>query len=406
MRYGYIVDKREERLDEVLAVWFRPPYSYTGEEAAEIQCHGGSLAARRCLELLLDEGARLAEPGEFTKRAFLNGRIGLSQAEAVLGIIRAKSDEALRAAARSLSGGISREAEIIHDALVALLAEVEVGLDFPEEEIPPKSDLDILRDIDSIVSRLEGLASQCRIGFTLNEGVKVALAGRPNVGKSSLLNALSSQERAIVTPIPGTTRDVIEGAIVHKGLPIHLMDMAGLRKPLDELEAMGINKAKRTINGADIVIIVLDANVPFTDDDREIAASIGNTPHIIALNKVDLPAVVGDDDVRALFPNSPTCRTSALLGLGIEKLKDAIFDMTYEDCSIEDGLNASARELFELQSALRAVAEAREIVEAGLGYDLAASALATAIACLRRLLGKSYDDALLEAIFSRFCVGK
>lgn len=406
MKHGYIVDESEERLDEVLAVWFCPPYSYTGEEAAEIQCHGGSLAAKRCLELLLDRGARLAEPGEFTKRAFLSGRIDLSQAEAVLGIIKAKSDEALRAAARSLSGEISREVEIVYDALIALSAEVEVVLDFPEEDVPPKTDLEILQDTASIASKLEALISRCQVGFALREGVRVAIAGRPNVGKSSLLNALSSRERAIVTPIPGTTRDVIEEVIVHKGLPVRLTDMAGLRKPQDELEAIGVDRAKATIDGADILVIVLDASAPLTDDDREIAANTGNAPRIVALNKVDLPLAVAEGDVRALFPNSPICSTSALLGFGIEGLKDAIFNIISKDNSFEAGLNASARELFELQCAARTIAEAQEAIKAGLGQDLAASALATAGACLQRLLGKSYDDALLEAIFSRFCVGK
>jgi tRNA modification GTPase len=182
--------------------------------------------------------------------------------------------------------------------------------------------------------------------------------------------------------------------------------MAGLRKPQDELEAIGVDRAKATIDGADILVIVLDASAPLTDDDREIAANTGNAPRIVALNKVDLPLAVAEGDVRALFPNSPVCRTSALMGLGIEGLKDAIFNIISKDNSFEAGLNASARELFELQCAARTIAEAQEVIKTGLGQDLAASALATAGACLQRLLGKSYDDALLEAIFSRFCVGK
>jgi tRNA modification GTPase len=411
-------DKEGRTIDQVLVVHFAAPKSYTGEDVVEIHTHGGTLVAQICLECLIRGGARLAEPGEFTKRAFLNGRIDLSQAESVLGIIRSRSEEALRAAARTLSGELSAFAGDIREELLTLQSALEVELDFPEEGIPYRNDEDLLDSIATLRLSLEDLLDRCSAGLLLREGIRVALVGRPNVGKSSLLNALLKQARAIVTALPGTTRDVIEEVITYRGIPIRLVDTAGLRIPSDEIEANGIDRTLAELRRADICLWVLDGSVPLDDEDRAYIERLRDKDHIVVLNKSDLNKLdsslprpsAAEEDIRAMSGSSSvfslSLSLSAKTGEGLDLLKDSIVHFASSSGALDAGLNVTARQLTEIRNSLLALTEAETATMEKTGQDVVASLLSTARECLERLLGLTYDDALLESIFSHFCVGK
>lgn len=406
MGLASLVDDSELIIDQVLTVHFSAPKSYTGEDVVEIHTHGGTLVAQICLESLIRRGARLAEPGEFTKRAFLNGRIDLSQSEGVLGIIRSRSTEALRAAARTLSGELSTFAADIREELLMLQSRLEVELDFPEEGAPYVSERELLDSISTLKLSLEDFLDRCSVGLLLREGIRVALTGRPNVGKSSLLNALLKQARAIVTALPGTTRDVIEEAITYRGVPIRLVDTAGLRTPSDEIEANGIERTKAELRRSDICLWVLDGSAALDAEEREYIEHLRTRDHILILNKADLPREVTEDDIHVLAPESPVLSLSAKTGEGMEALKELILAMASGSGALDAGLNVTARQLMEVREALAAIVGAETAVVEKTGQDAVAGQLAAAREGLDRLLGIHYDDALLDSIFSRFCVGK
>lgn len=423
MRVASFVDKDERAIDQVLVVCFAAPKSYTGEDVVEIHTHGGTLVAQLCLERLTREGARLAEPGEFTKRAFLNGRIDLSQAESVLGIVRSRSEEALRAAARTLSGELSAFASTIREGLLTLQGALEVELDFPEG-LSYRDDETVLGSITALRLNLEDLLDRCSAGLLLREGIRVVLTGRPNVGKSSLLNALLKQARAIVTALPGTTRDVIEEVIVYRGVPIRLVDTAGLRTPSDEIEASGIDRTLAEVHRADLCLWVLDGSVPLDDEDWAYLERFRDKDRIIVLNKSDLNPSHGLSAELSVMENvcalslskqnsergpaiqSSVLSLSAKTGEGLDLLKDNIVSFASNSGALDAGLNVTARQLSEVREALLALTEAETATKGKIGQDVTASLLFRARACLERLLGMSYDDALLDSIFSRFCVGK
>ncbi len=407
MHNGSLLDEAGFSIDEVLVVLFGSPKSYTGEDLAEIHCHGGSLAAQRCLERCLQSGCRHAEPGEFTRRAFENGRIDLAQAEAVNGIIHARSNEALKAASRTLRGELSRFIREIYDELLSLSADVEVGIDFPEEDVPYLPDQDASDRMDILIRDLEDVSDRCTTGYLLREGIRVALVGRPNVGKSSLLNALLRESRAIVTSIPGTTRDVIEEVFTHRGIPLRLMDTAGLREtPSDEVEAMGIERTSQAMERADVVLWILDGSERLGDFDKEMAERIADRPHIVAVNKSDLPTAFDESALSSLIPDSTILHISAQGQRGLEELKEAMVEMVAGTGALDGGLNATARQLEELRSAIESLQSGKEALETRGDQTLAASGLAEAREALERLLGISNDEALLDLVFSRFCVGK
>lgn len=405
-RLGIFRDSEGRPLDQVLFVCFAAPRSYTGEEVAEIHCHGGTLAAKLVLAELFTEGALPAEPGEFTRRAFLNGRIDLAQAEAVLSVVRARSDAALRAGIRTLQGGFSSRLTPLHDRLLHVSALMEASLDFPEEELPECADGEVLRELSSLSGELSRIYERGRQGNLLREGVRVALVGRPNVGKSSLLNAFLQESRAIVTAIPGTTRDVIEEVLTHRGVPLRLLDTAGIRAPEGPVEALGIDRAIRAFEEADIRIWVVDGSEPLSREDLEFASRLAPKPHLVAINKADLPLRTRPENLRALLPQSPIFVISAESGEGIELLKDALVQRWRNDVSDEETHNVSSRQVEELRLALDALSAAEHALSSGLGQDAAATALAEARGCLERILGLSWDDTLLDTIFSRFCIGK
>jgi tRNA modification GTPase len=362
--------------------------------------------AQLCLENLLRGGVRLAEPGEFTKRAFLNGRLDLSQSESVLGIIRSRSAEALRAAARTLSGELSSFAGGIREELLDLQSSLEAGLDFPEEGLPYRSGEELLGSVSTLKLSLEDLLDRCSVGLLLREGIRVALTGRPNVGKSSLLNALLKQSRAIVTALPGTTRDVIEESITYHGVPIRLVDTAGLRSPADEIEASGIERTQAELKRSDICLWLIDSSLPLDDGELSYIEQLRDKDHIIVLNKADLPPAVTEDTLHAISPESPVISLSSKTGAGLDLLKESILSLTTDSGALDAGLNVTARQLGEVRDALSAITEAETALSDDLGQDVAASLIAAARLCLERLLGLQSDDALLDSIFSRFCVGK
>lgn len=406
MSHGRLVDERGEPFDEVLAVWFAPGRSYTGEEMAEIHCHGGNMAARLCLERLHALGARPAKAGEFTQRAFLSGRIDLAQAEAVLATIRARSEAGLKAAQKSLAGDLSRRAATLREKILDLSALVEAGRDYPDEELPPLTGPELVEELRSLSGEAHLLFDRCRTGLLLSQGIAVALVGKPNVGKSSLLNALLARPRALVTAVAGTTRDVLEEPLSHRGVPLHLLDTAGLRVPLDEVEALGIDRTMEALERADLALLVLDGSAPLDDDDRRAASRLVGRPHLTLVNKSDLPHRVGDDEARALSPSLGVLRLSARGGEGIDALRETVVDTVVGSGLLDEALNASASQLEELRLARSALDEARRLVREGLGEDVAAANLTEARSALDRLLFLDGDDALAERIFSRFCVGK
>ncbi|MCL1941335.1 MAG: tRNA uridine-5-carboxymethylaminomethyl(34) synthesis GTPase MnmE [Synergistaceae bacterium] len=407
-------EKKRDILDSVLVVRFAAPKSYTGEDIVEIHTHGGSLVSQLCLELLVRAGARIAEPGEFTKRAFLNGRIDLSQAEGVLGIIRSRSEEALKAAARTLSGELSEFAGEIHEEILNLQAKIEVGLDFPEEDTPYVAEDELSNGIETLKMELEDLLDRCKSGFLLREGIRVALVGCPNVGKSSLLNALVKQARAIVTAMPGTTRDVIEESITWHGVPIRLVDTAGIRIPLNEAEVEGVRKAREEFLRADICLWVFDGSKPIEEQgelSRDMEDKLLHSAHIFVINKIDLPQKFNEDYLYEKFPESHIISISAKKGTGVDHLKEKILEISgYRGgnpigSALSYGLNVTARQLDEVRNALESLSAAADAKNLG-GVDLIATCLAQSRTALERLLGLSSDDILLDRVFSDFCVGK
>ena len=406
MALGSLRTRGGETFDEALAVRFPRGASYTGEESAEIHCHGGTLAAQKCVEELCALGARLAEPGEFTRRAFVNGRIDLAQAEAVLGIIKARSDEALKASARSLQGGLTAEIKIFMDELTNLAAALEVDLDFPEEGEGFISQDESAARIKNLAARCAALVSKCRAGMLLREGARAAIIGRPNVGKSSLLNALLEENRAIVTAIPGTTRDSIEETFIYKGLPVRIIDTAGIREACDEAEAIGVRRSIRAMEEADVVLWVIDGSEP------ELSCGVGGEElrpplgTVVVLNKSDLPQKITEEQLRAEYPDAEIVSISAAKGAGIEELKEIIFRRVSGGGALAGGYAVTARQMECLTEAGKAIDEAAASLEAGAGSDATIACVAEARAALSSLLGLDAAEDLLDKVFGSFCVGK
>lgn len=399
MYLTYLHDVDGSILDRVLCVYFAKPKSYTGEDIIEIHTHGGITSAKKCLELVLANGARLAEAGEFTRRAFENGRIDLTEAEGVLGVINSRSDEALKAAARTLTGELSREVMKVHDDVLELQGHMEIEIDFPEGET--LNGLDVPEKIRAVIIRLEDLIPRCSAGMLLNSGVRTVIAGRPNAGKSSLLNALLGRRRAIVTDIPGTTRDIIEETIIIGGVPVRLTDTAGLRESDDVIEAEGVRLAVEAVKGSDICVYVADGSAEISAEDSEYISLLEERNAIIAVNKSDLPQRAVN-----IKTSCKVIHLSAKTGEGINALRTAIYDMAVKDCVLSSGLNVSAMQLEELRTALSDLRGAEQSAVSSLGEDVTAGLLNSARISLLRVLGVDAGDELLDSMFSRFCVGK
>jgi tRNA modification GTPase len=401
---AHLLDARGEVLDQGLALWFPAPASYTGEAVLELHGHGGpavlGLILKRCLEL----GARLAQPGEFTKRAFLNDKLDLAQAEGIADLIDAATGTAARAAARSLSGAFSREVAAIVAALVDLRMFTEATLDFPEEDIDFIRAADAQGKLAALRERLAGLTVRSRQGGLLRDGLHVVLVGAPNVGKSSLLNQLVGDDVAIVTPHAGTTRDAIRSSVEIRGIPLHVIDTAGLRDAVDEVEKIGIARTRTTIAAADLALIVTDAREAAASGAELIAQLPASLARIVVRNKIDLS---GEPPRRVTEGGNAAVWLSAQTGAGIESLKDAILDVAGAHEDMEGSFLARERHLLALDAASeRLAAAAAHLAAASPPLELFAEELREAQGALSAITGKLTADDLLGEIFSRFCIGK
>jgi len=409
--YGHIVDPASGRtLDEVMLSVMKAPKSYTREDVLEINAHGGPVAVRSILEAVLRQGARLAEPGEFTRRAFLNGRIDLTQAEAVADLINARSERSLSSAAAQLEGGLRQAVQTIRTFCLDLLVRMEAGIDFPEDV----GDLIDTRETftrlqEQVITPLKQLIRNHVQGRVIHEGLRVAIVGRPNVGKSSLMNRLLGRERAIVTPYPGTTRDVIEDTLIVQGVPVMLRDTAGLHVSRDPVETLGMAKTLENSGSADLVLFVLEAHRPLGEEDVRVYEWVRSKPMLIVLNKIDLlngsaaQAEVPDD-----FPRERCARISALSGQGVEELQARIIQAATGESGLEVAgtviPNLRQKELLE-RSLASATAAATDVVN-GSAPELVSIHLTQAADGLGEILGATVKVDVLDAIFSRFCIGK
>jgi tRNA modification GTPase len=406
---GEIVDPADGRiLDEVLLVYMAAPKTYTREDVVEIQGHSGVLVLQEILKAVLAAGARLAEPGEFTKRAFLNGRLDLAQAEAVIDLIRAKTARALEIAHRQREGRLSREVQARQEELLDLLALLEAEIDFPEEDLPPLSRGEIRARLEATRRSLASLLATYEEGKLYREGLAVVIAGRPNVGKSSLLNALLGEERAIVTEIPGTTRDIIEETLNISGIPLRIMDTAGLRRAEDAIEEEGVRRTREQLSRADLAIWVVDGSAPLRGEDLDILPLVEAGKVLVALNKEDLPPGFPPESLREKIPSAPLVSLSALRGSGIGQLKEEIRRtiLAGRSESPSETILADLRHKQALEKAGRALDRALEGLEEGLSAEFLSADLQEARAALGEIAGTHTPEDVLERIFSQFCVGK
>ena len=401
LTFGYVIDG-ETIIDEAMAVMMRAPFSYTREDVAEIHCHGSDALVRRILLLLLRAGARMAKPGEFTCRAFLNGRIDLTQAEAVMRMIRAGSDRAMGAAIRQMEGGVSAFVRAAREEITGLLAELAAAIDFPDEVEETQTAQQVLNRCGEIRNKL--LAScDLRAGRIEDEGLRVVLGGRPNAGKSSLLNALIGGERAIVTDIPGTTRDTLSESIQIDGLRVILTDTAGLRETGDAVERIGVARAKKALDEADVRVLVLDGSCPIEKEDMD--ALLGLAPHIVVLSKGDLAAVVSPAEAEAAFPGAAVMTVCAPKGEGLDALKRAMASFAPAD-GAESSMLSQARHIEAAHRACGALSDAMRAIGDGMPLDICAVDLSAALDCLGEITGETMSEQVIDQVFARFCVGK
>jgi tRNA modification GTPase len=410
--YGFIKDPdTSEKIDEVIVTVMRAPRTYTREDVIEINCHGGMLPLRRILGSVISQGARPAEPGEFTRRAFLNGRVDLSQAEAVIDVIKARTEQAERMAIQQLEGRLSAEITALRDSVAESCALVEAYIDFPEEEVELPDSAGFISSMQDILDRLSALSRSFEEGRLFREGAAMAIVGKPNVGKSSLLNTLLKKDRAIVTDLPGTTRDIIEEGLNIDGIPVRIMDTAGIREAHDLVEAEGIRRSLAAIEGADIILAVYDASRVLDRADRQIIEKVNNKKTISVINKWDISN--GDFDAEDNGLNIyPTVKISALRGEGIDVLKDTIVAallsnkaMPGQD-SAADILITNVRHKQLVDGAFASLWQARGTFEKGEPLEVTALFLREALNSLGEIIGVVTTDDILNKIFSEFCIGK
>lgn len=406
IHYGYIFDG-EEVVDEVLVMVMRAPRTYTGEDTVEIDCHGGVYAMKKVLETVLRNGAQIAEPGEFTKRAFLNGRLDLSQAEAVMDVIQAKSAVALKSSLQQLKGSVLRAIKEIRSSILYQIAFIESALDDPEhislEGYPEK----LRKIVDEEYEKVETLLKSADDGRMIQEGIKTVILGKPNAGKSSLLNFLVGENRAIVTDIAGTTRDTLEEYISLHGISLRIIDTAGIRETEDVVEKIGVGKAKKMAEDADLILYVVDSSLPLDENDREIMELLGGRKSIVIYNKTDLESAV---DIKELKEKtgSPVIPVSVVEETGITELEETIKKMFFRgEISFDDEVYiTNARHKTALEEALESLKMVGESIETGMSEDFFSIDLMSAYESLGKIVGESVGEDLVNEIFSRFCVGK
>lgn len=405
--YGHIIDPSDRKImDEVLLSVMKAPCSYTKEDVVEINCHGGMVAVRKVLEMVISQGARLSEPGEFTKRAFLNGRISLPQAEAVMDLISAMTDESMRIAADQLRGNLSERLSVLRNSLLEECAFAEAYIDFPEEEIEKSSREELISRLAGIKRELDLLSETFQESRFFREGLATAIVGRPNVGKSSLLNALLNKDRAIVTEVPGTTRDLIEDYLNIKGLPVRIIDTAGIRSSEEMVEREGIRRSLEAIENADFVIAMFDGSQPFGREDMEILSTVEGKKCVIVINKSDLPSAVNLEELKA--SGRQCLRISALAGEGLEELKTAIFDsnLTHWNENREGLVVTNLRHRTAIDRASASLGRAGELLLADSPLEIFSIELRDALDSIGEITGAVTTEDILNRIFSDFCIGK
>ncbi|WP_338450425.1 tRNA uridine-5-carboxymethylaminomethyl(34) synthesis GTPase MnmE [Niallia oryzisoli] len=410
IHYGHIIDpKTNEVAEEVMMSIMRGPKTFTKEDVVEINCHGGLVSVNRVLQLCLKNGARLAEPGEFTKRAFLNGRIDLSQAEAVMDLIRAKTDRAMNVALGQMEGRLSKLIKRLRQELIETLAQIEVNIDYPEYDDVEEMTHKILKEKASYVKKeIERLLQTSSQGKILREGLSTVIVGRPNVGKSSLLNSLVQENKAIVTDIPGTTRDVIEEYVNVRGVPLRLLDTAGIRETEDIVERIGVERSRQVLKEADLILLVLNYSDELTLEDENLFDVVKDMDVIVIVNKTDLPQKIDMDLVKELSSNHKLITTSLIEEKGIEELEEAIADLFFTG-SIEAGdmtYVSNSRHIALLNQAYTAINDVLEGIDLDTPVDILQIDLTRTWELLGEIIGESVQDSLINQLFSQFCLGK
>lgn len=410
IHYGHIVDPKDgQEIDEVMVSVMREPKTFTREDIVEINTHGGIVATNRVLELVLREGATLAEPGEFTKRAFINGRIDLTQAEAVMDLIRAKTDRSMDLAVKQLDGKLSNLIENLRQDILNTLAQVEVNIDYPEYDDVEEMTLKLLGEKTTIIkNRIDGLLSTAKQGKILRDGISTAIVGRPNVGKSSLLNALLREEKAIVTDIEGTTRDTVEEYINIRGVPLKLVDTAGIRDTEDVVERIGVERSKKALMEAELVLLLLNQSEALTAGDRELLALTQDHKRIIIMNKIDLPNQLLKEYLLEWVEEDEIIATSMMTQEGIDALEEKIADYFFSGQSGEKDATyvSNARHIDLLQKASQSLDEVKNGIDMGMPVDLIQIDFTRAWEILGEIIGENAPDELLTQLFSQFCLGK
>ena len=409
MSYGTIVDPSSQKvIDEVLSVYMKGPKTYTVEDVVEINCHGGMVPLRRTLELVLKHGARMAEPGEFTKRAFLNGRLDLSQAEAVIDVIKAKTDKTFDVALNQLEGIFSKKIKEIRKQIVDVLVNITVNIDYPDEDIEEITYDKLEQDLRLVRKAVTGLIESADTGRILQEGLNVAIIGKPNVGKSSLMNNLLNEARAIVTEIPGTTRDTIEEHLSIKGIPVRLTDTAGIRETDDLIEKMGIEKSKESFNQADLVIFIMDSSRELSQEDLEIIEHVEQHKAIVVLNKIDLKQVISCEQIAEMLPKAVIIETSMEKQQGIDLIEEKIVDMVYggKVSQSDSVMVTNVRHKNLLLSAEKSVGDAIEMTKKKEALEFIEIDVNSSYEALGEIIGETVQDDIINEVFARFCLGK
>ncbi|MFD1447889.1 tRNA uridine-5-carboxymethylaminomethyl(34) synthesis GTPase MnmE [Oceanobacillus profundus] len=410
IHYGKLIDpKTSEIAEEVMVSVMRAPKTFTREDVVEINCHGGMVAVNRVLELILSIGARLAEPGEFTKRAFLNGRIDLSQAEAVMDLIRAKTDRAMSVALKQMDGRLSGLIGKLRQELIETVAHVEVNIDYPEYDDVEEMSHEMMRTkTKEVHKKIDELLSVAKQGKILREGLATAIIGRPNVGKSSLMNTLVQENKAIVTDVPGTTRDIIEEYVNVRGVPLRLVDTAGIRETEDIVERIGVERSRQVLKESDLILFVLNNNDVLTDEDFKLFEAVSGLEYIVIINKTDLEQKLDMDRVKELVGDRPLVTTSLIEEEGVDELEQAIAD-TFFSGEIETGdltYVSNARHIQLLQQASLALEDAMEGIDLGMPMDIVQIDVTRTWEFLGEIIGDTASDSLIDQLFSQFCLGK